>query len=91
VWSLSRGDPCESFATLRHSHHGTPESVADVPTPIEDRESCPLTRLPLRRRHGSGRAAAALAVRLAEAEALIAAAMNLDTAGRSCEQESACC
>lgn len=49
VWSFSRGDPCESFASLRRSDHGTPEFVADVPTPIEDRECCALTRVPLRR------------------------------------------
>lgn len=47
----------------------------------------PLLRLPLRRRHRSGRDTAAPAIRRAEGEALIAGITKLDAAGRSCMQE----
>ena len=46
-----------------------------------------MRRLLLRRRHGCGRGAPAPAIRQAEAEALIAAAMELDATGRSWKQQ----
>jgi hypothetical protein len=55
---------------------GVPKTLAQILTR-------PTSSLPHCRRRGSDRGAAALAIRQAEAEALIAGAMKLDATGRS--------